>query len=126
VLDTLLMARRMHPGQRASLDALCKRYDISNAHREFHGALLDAELLGDVYLAMTTGQTLLSLDAGEAAETGAGRAGAEGACPRPDGQALSVVAADEAESRAHESYLDRLEQTSGGACVWRRDPGTVS
>src|SRR5690606_3445463 len=57
ILDTLIMARKMHPGQRNSLDALCKRYEIDNSHRELHGALLDAEILGDVYLAMTGGQT---------------------------------------------------------------------
>ncbi|WP_447553068.1 DNA polymerase III subunit epsilon [Vreelandella sp. EE22] len=63
VLDTLTMARQMHPGQRNSLDALCKRYDIDNGHRVLHGALLDAEILADVYLAMTGGQTALTLDA---------------------------------------------------------------
>lgn len=62
ILDSLVMARDMHPGQRNSLDALCKRYDINNAHRELHGALLDSEILGDVYLAMTGGQVMLSLD----------------------------------------------------------------
>jgi len=61
VLDTLVLARKMHPGQKNSLDALCKRYDINNAHRELHGALLDAEILADVYLAMTGGRTRLSL-----------------------------------------------------------------
>lgn len=63
ILDTLVMARKMHPGQRNSLDALCKRYDIDNGHRVLHGALLDAEILADVYLAMTGGQTALTLDA---------------------------------------------------------------
>ncbi len=63
ILDTLVMAREMHPGQRNSLDALCKRYDIDNGHRVLHGALLDAEILADVYLAMTGGQTALTLDA---------------------------------------------------------------
>ena len=62
ILDTLVMAREMHPGQRNSLDALCKRYDIDNGHRVLHGALLDAEILADVYLAMTGGQTALTLD----------------------------------------------------------------
>lgn len=63
VLDTLTMARKLHPGQRNSLDALCKRYDIDNGHRVLHGALLDSEILADVYLAMTGGQTALTLDA---------------------------------------------------------------
>ncbi|MGB5716746.1 MAG: DNA polymerase III subunit epsilon, partial [Gammaproteobacteria bacterium] len=62
VLDTLALARRMHPGQRNSLDALCRRYEIDNSQRELHGALLDAEILADVYLAMTGGQVSLSLD----------------------------------------------------------------
>ncbi|WP_447528907.1 DNA polymerase III subunit epsilon [Vreelandella sp. TE19] len=68
VLDTLTMARQMHPGQRNSLDALCKRYDIDNGHRVLHGALLDAEILADVYLAMTGGQTALTLDAESSSE----------------------------------------------------------
>ncbi|MCD1588289.1 DNA polymerase III subunit epsilon [Halomonas sp. ATBC28] len=68
VLDTLTMARKMHPGQRNSLDALCKRYDIDNGHRVLHGALLDSEILAEVYLAMTGGQTALTLDAASAAE----------------------------------------------------------
>ena len=65
VLDTLAMARKLHPGQRNTLDALCKRYEIDNSHRELHGALLDAEILADVYLGMTGGQTSLILSAGE-------------------------------------------------------------
>ncbi|PRY65550.1 DNA polymerase-3 subunit epsilon [Vreelandella songnenensis] len=68
VLDTLTMARAMHPGQRNSLDALCKRYDIDNGHRVLHGALLDSEILADVYLAMTGGQTALTLDAETSSE----------------------------------------------------------
>lgn len=68
ILDTLTMARKMHPGQRNSLDALCKRYDIDNGHRVLHGALLDSEILAEVYLAMTGGQTALTLDAASAAE----------------------------------------------------------
>ncbi|MET0094439.1 MAG: DNA polymerase III subunit epsilon, partial [Sedimenticola sp.] len=64
VIDTLVMAKKMHPGQRNSLDALCKRYDIDNSHRELHGALLDAEILADVYLSMTGGQTNLLLGGG--------------------------------------------------------------
>ncbi|HCR97810.1 MULTISPECIES: DNA polymerase III subunit epsilon [Halomonas] len=68
VLDTLTMARELHPGQRNSLDALCKRYDIDNGHRVLHGALLDSEILADVYLAMTGGQTALTLDAATSSE----------------------------------------------------------
>ncbi len=68
VIDTLLLAREMHPGQRNSLDALCKRYDIDNSHRNYHGALLDSEILARVYLAMTAGQTSLDLEASNAVQ----------------------------------------------------------
>ncbi|GAB2711528.1 DNA polymerase III subunit epsilon [Halomonas garicola] len=78
ILDTLTMARKMHPGQRNTLDALCKRYDIANAHRVLHGALLDSEILADVYLAMTGGQTALTLDAEPAAAADSHAANAQG------------------------------------------------
>lgn len=70
ILDTLLLARQKHPGQKNSLDALCKRYEIDNSQRSLHGALLDARILADVYLAMTGGQASLGLDAGQASESG--------------------------------------------------------
>ncbi len=125
VLDTLVMARRMHPGQRASLDALCKRYEISNAHREFHGALLDAELLGDVYLAMTTGQSTLMLETSGTGQAD-GEVGTGGAAPtRPAGQKLTVLAADEGEMHEHEAYLDQLDKACGRICLWRQDRETV-
>ncbi len=120
VLDTLTMARKMHPGQRNSLDALCKRYEVDASQRDLHGALIDAELLARVYLAMTGGQTALVLDA----ETEAGAAAAAGgqAAGAPVRQAgdlnLVVIEADEAESAAHESMLEKLRQ--GGSCVWDR------
>lgn len=118
VLDTLTHARRLHPGQRNSLDALCKRYEVDNSNRELHGALLDAEILADVYLAMTGGQTALSLDAG-AAETGA-EAGATPGIRRVDrtGLELPVLRASDAERQAHEQRLDSLEQQAQS--VWRR------
>jgi DNA polymerase-3 subunit epsilon len=125
VLDTLAMARRMHPGQRASLDALCKRYEISNAHREFHGALLDAELLGDVYLAMTTGQSMLMLETAGAAKVDGRASAADAADARPAGQPLVVFAADEGELREHEAYLDHLDKVCGAPCVWRQGGGTA-
>ena len=120
VVDTLVMARRMHPGQRNSLDALCSRYDIDNAKREKHGALLDAEILADVYLAMTGGQVSLSLDAsdtelGERRESGIRRLGR-----RP---ALPVVRATDDEKVAHEACLDRLDAACGGRCAWRTVSG---
>src|SRR5699024_10261644 len=75
ILDTLKLARDMHPGQRNSLDALCKRYEIENGHRVLHGALLDAEILADVYLAMTGGQTALLLDASDTQSEGVASGG---------------------------------------------------
>jgi DNA polymerase-3 subunit epsilon len=119
VLDTLAMARKKHPGQRNTLDALCGRYDVDNSRRDKHGALLDAEILADVYLAMTGGQRALSLDA-DAVSAGdvAGHIGVR----RIDrqGQALVVVQANADEQTAHEERLRAIDETSGGATVWRR------
>ncbi|WP_421621016.1 DNA polymerase III subunit epsilon [Alkalilimnicola ehrlichii] len=119
VLDTLLLARQRHPGQRNSLDALCKRYDVDNTQRELHGALLDARILADVYLAMTGGQkALFTLDE-EEAQAHQGEGGGIRRLPseRPR---LAVVRAGEAERRAHEVLLDRIDKASGGGCRWRR------
>ena len=113
VLDTLSVARRKHPGQKNSLDALCRRYGVDNSNRELHGALLDAEILADVFLLLTGGQTALSLDAsGE--EEGSQiirRIPAE----RPP---LNVVRASAEEAEAHETFLDLVEKTAGSA-LWR-------
>ena len=118
VTDTLVMARRMHPGQRNSLDALCTRYEIDNSRREKHGALLDAEILADVYLAMTGGQVSLSLDASDA-QTGGREAGGIRRLS-PTRSALPVIRANKEETAAHEACLDRLEQAYGAESVWRR------
>ncbi len=119
VEDTLLMARQRHPGQRNSLDALCKRYNIDNSQRTLHGALLDAEILAEVYLTMTRQQD--SLFVAEAANTAARRPGqdrrAAAVHNRPP---LPVIRADAEECAAHASYLDLLDQSSGGQCVWKR------
>ena len=115
VLDTLQLARRMHPGQRNGLDALCKRYSVDNSHRELHGALLDADLLLEVYLAMTGGQGALTL--GEAEETRAARVSTRRAA-RPAGT-LVVRRADDNEAAAHEQRLKALDKASGGRTVWR-------
>lgn len=115
VLDTLVMARRMHPGQRNSLDALCKRYDVNNAHRELHGALLDAEILADVYLAMTGGQTSLSLSSGE--EGGRQSSGTIRRLPA-NRLPLRVIRASEQELAAHETRLDAIEKAAGRS-LWR-------
>lgn len=117
VFDTLTLARKMHPGQRNSLDALCKRYSVDNSHREFHGALLDAQLLLDVYLAMTGGQTKLVL--GEALADTAMAAAVLQSVARPTG-ALRVVRAADAELAAHERVLALIDKASGGNTVWRR------
>jgi DNA polymerase-3 subunit epsilon len=118
VLDTLIMARRMHPGQRNSLDALCKRYTIDNSRRDLHGALLDAQLLADVYLGMTGGQGALSL--------GEERPGNE---MKPVGQArqidragleLAVRRASDKELKEHGLQLDLLDKSSPDGALWNK------
>jgi DNA polymerase-3 subunit epsilon len=117
VLDTLALARQMHPGQRNSLDALCKRYSVDNSHREYHGALLDARILAEVYLAMTGGQGSLILSA--ESETLGSRTRPH--FPnRASGVPLVVVHASEDESAAHEYILALLDKASAGKTVWRR------
>jgi DNA polymerase-3 subunit epsilon len=116
VIDTLPLARQMHPGQRNSLDALCKRYGIDNSHRELHGALLDAEILVEVYLAMTGGQTTLIL--GESSELHVSVAREPVMASRPRG-VLRVVRASEEELAAHERILSIIDKASGGKTVWR-------
>jgi DNA polymerase-3 subunit epsilon len=116
VLDTLLLARRMHPGQRNSLDALCKRYGVDNSRRELHGALLDAQILLDVYLAMTGGQTALILGDEVAEQEVASTEFTRLSIPRG---ALRVVRASDAELAAHERVLAALDKASGGKTIWR-------
>ena len=118
VIDTLPLARQMHPGQRNSLDALCKRYDVDNSHRELHGALLDAQILLDVYLAMTGGQTALVL--GEVTEIHVSVSHEPAAAARPRG-VLRVVRASDDEAAAHERVLAAIDKISGGKTVWRRE-----
>jgi DNA polymerase-3 subunit epsilon len=114
VIDTLVNAKEMHPGKRNSLDALCDRYGISNVHRKLHGALLDSELLADVYLAMTRGQNSLSMDVeveavaiGDMLEAG------------PLGEII-VMSASVDEIAAHDSVLAGLDKAVKGECVWRK------
>lgn len=111
--DSLVMARQMHPGQRNSLDALCKRYEISNEHRQLHGALLDSEILADVYLAMTGGQTALLL--GENSEGGDASSSSGLSFNRLTGNhvKLPVITADAEEIGAHKKYLEEIEKASG-------------
>lgn len=117
VTDTLELARKMHPGQKNSLDALCRRYEIDNSAREFHGALLDARILADVYLALTGGQSALSL--GRDSEEARQRLAAKQAMKqRP---ALRVIEASEDEVSAHEAFLKKIEQESDSGCVWLKE-----
>jgi DNA polymerase-3 subunit epsilon len=118
VLDTLALARSLHPGQRNSLDALCKRYSVDNTKRELHGALLDAGILVDVYLAMTGGQSALALDMSGGRSQEARNSGAT-APVRAPGVTLMVTAADTDELRQHEAMLDLIHKSSGGKAVWR-------
>ncbi len=113
VFDTLELARDLHPGQRNNLDALCRRYDVDNSSRTLHGALLDAEILADVYLAMTGGQVDLGLSMASAAESGSDDAFA-GVAERP---VLRVVRASSDEALAHEARLAAIREESGH-CVW--------
>ena len=115
ILDTLSLARQLHPGQRNSLDALCKRYGVDNSSRDLHGALLDARILADVYLAMTGGQGALTLhaQAEEGAGARAGRAKRRGVVEIP------VVRATPEELEAHERALDSVAKASKGKCLFR-------
>lgn len=117
VLDTLEQARQLHPGQRNNLDALCKRYGIDNSQRELHGALLDAEILADVYLAMTGGQVSLSLDGTR--ENGAAEVAVvtQLSADRPP---VPVIRADSEELAAHQRYLQAMAEKNGGICIWER------
>jgi len=109
VLDTLAMARAKHPGQKANLDALCKRYGIDNSHRQLHGALLDAEILADVYLLMSGGQTALELAVEQSSRT------ENQTFEEFDrrGLVLSVLRASEQEAQAHEVYMANLAKKAG-------------
>jgi DNA polymerase-3 subunit epsilon len=113
VIDTLVVAKEMRPGKRNSLDALCDFFGISNAHRKLHGALLDAELLADVYLSMTRGQNSLGMDEEEEVQVG-------GVLLEPVPLAdIIVVCADDEELAAHEDTLNGLDKAVKGACIWR-------
>ncbi|MEQ9396837.1 DNA polymerase III subunit epsilon [Haliea sp.] len=119
VTDTLLMARARHPGQRNNLDALCNRYTVDNSQRDLHGALLDAEILADVYLAMTGGQTAFQLaDHGPGESDGSGRS--EGIRRLPAQRPALVVPRASAEDlAAHEAQLEAIAGASGGKVLWR-------
>lgn len=110
VLDTLKMAKDLHPGQKNNLDALCRRYEVDNSGRSYHGALLDAQLLAEVYLAMTRGQESLGIEAASG--------GAEAARKLKAGLVLRVLAPSESELAAHVDYLAALAKESGAELSW--------
>lgn len=115
VVDTLRLAKDLHPGKRNSLDALCERYQIDNSARTLHGALLDAQLLAEVYLAMTRGQESLMMEVDQEPPSAAEHAALSAA-----GLDLLVIRAGEEELAAHEGILADIDKASGGRCLWRR------
>ncbi len=114
VIDTLRLAKDMHPGKKNGLDALCERYQIDNSARAVHGALLDAQLLAEVYLAMTRGQESLVMEVESASASGATAEAVHGKLE------LVVVRATEEELTAHAQQLEDIDKVSGGACLWRK------
>jgi DNA polymerase III subunit epsilon len=124
VVDSLALARQMHPGQRNGLDALCKRYSVDNSGRQLHGALLDAQLLGEVYLAMTGGQVALRLG-----ESGSTRSRDDESVVRQlarPAAALRVVAATAQEESAHQAFLELISKSSKGRCLWQQLDAPIS
>lgn len=117
VIDSLSMAREIFPGRRNSLDALCERFDISNAHRTLHGALLDAELLADVYLAMTRGQNNLLIDEEESHE----QEGTQSTKKLMPLEEVIVVSATADEMAAHDQVLKEIDKESRGKCLWKAE-----
>ncbi len=120
VLDTLTMARQRHPGQKNSLDALCKRYGVDNSHRDLHGALLDAEILADVYLLMTGGQTALELSAGQSDADGQSSGRVSRGIISGERKPLKVIGATASELEQHQQKLAAIDKSSGGNCLWMK------
>ncbi|ADZ92059.1 DNA polymerase III subunit epsilon [Marinomonas mediterranea] len=118
IFDSLVFARKKHPGAKNNLDALCRRYGIDNSHRELHGALLDSEILADVYLLMTGGQTSLGLSMNDGSEGGDSDNVGEIRRLSPDRPMLKVLRANETEMAAHEERLDLIDKKSGQS-LWR-------
>jgi DNA polymerase-3 subunit epsilon len=118
IIDTLAMARELHPGKRNGLDALCERYAVNNSHRTLHGALLDARLLAEVYLALTRGQDSLVMDLDQPSA-------AQSAAALVDAKQLTVLRATGEEVKEHEKILDAIDQTAKekGGSLWRRLAG---
>jgi DNA polymerase-3 subunit epsilon len=125
IIDTLALARELFPGKRNNLDALCERFGISNAQRILHGALLDAELLAEVYLALTRGQETLTIDIAAPALLAEATDAAGGALPRGSRAPLRVIAPTAAELAAHADDLAALNAESRGLCIWLRLESTT-
>ena len=127
ITDTLRIARELHPGKRNNLDVLCERYQVDNSSRTLHGALLDANLLAEVYLAMTRGQESLMMAFDHPAERARAirfadsASGAAGARP-----ALIILRATDVETSAHTAYVALLDRDSGGKALWSRIAGTIA
>ena len=117
VLDTLKLARTMHPGQKNDLNSLCRRYSIDNSQRTLHGALLDAEILADVYVTMTGGQVVLFQDTADANKSGA----IPSAIRKIDANrpVLLVIRANDSEHAAHTAWMDEIHKKTGGKCLWK-------
>ena len=115
IVDTLALAREAFPGKRNNLDALCERFGVSNAHRTLHGALLDAQLLAEVYLAMTRGQESLTIDMGTSPSPAVNMGANESGVLRP---VLTVTQPSPGELQAHRAYLESLDRETNGRCLW--------
>lgn len=118
IVDTLAVARNKHPGQRNNLDALCKRYAVDNSQRDLHGALLDAEILADVYLVMTGGQVNLNINDQSSAEKGSSETTSGIRRLSADRPSLRVIKATESELKSHQQKLETIKNASG-QCVWQ-------
>jgi DNA polymerase III subunit epsilon len=120
IIDTLLLARAKHPGQKNNLDALCRRYSVDNSKRDLHGALLDAEILADVYLLMTGGQTALSLGGNQTSKDSGGTQHEIQRLPQQR-KPLPIIQASDEELVAHAQKLASINKSSGGNCVWLKE-----
>ncbi len=125
IIDTLLMARAKHPGQKNNLDALCKRYGVDNSQRNLHGALLDAEILADVYLLMTGGQTALLLGGNQGNKDSGGVAINEIKRLSTVRKTLPIIMANTEELSAHELKLTSINKSSNGNCVWLKQASPI-
>lgn len=121
IIDSLLLARAKHPGQKNNLDALCKRYGVDNSQRDLHGALLDAEILADVYLLMTGGQTALSLSGNQSTNKDSGSLVSEIKRLLPTRKPLPVIVASAEELIFHEEKLVSINKSSAGNCIWLKE-----